>query len=79
MIRQNWLLEEIEMETKYKLLVKGVGNYATHLSNYIGLFSNIVGTSLQRRRLRTEVVHSGNLLTLPSLCVDWGILLTSLI
>jgi len=27
MIRQNWLLEEIEMETKYKLLVKGVGNY----------------------------------------------------
>jgi|TARA_Y100000996_G_scaffold329242_1_gene265364 hypothetical protein len=28
MIRQNWLLEEIEMETKYKLLVKGVGNYA---------------------------------------------------
>ena len=27
-MEQNWLLEEIEMETKYKLLVKGVGNYA---------------------------------------------------
>ncbi len=24
---ENWLLEEIDMETKYKLLVKGAGNY----------------------------------------------------
>ena len=23
----NWLLEEIDMKTKYKLLVKGAGNY----------------------------------------------------
>ena len=25
----NWLLDEIDMETKYKLLVKGAGNYAS--------------------------------------------------
>ena len=25
---ENWLLEEIDMKTKYKLLVKGAGNYA---------------------------------------------------
>ena len=24
---ENWLLEEIDMKTKYKLLVKGAGNY----------------------------------------------------
>ncbi len=27
-LHNNWLLDEVDMKTKYKLLVKGAGNYS---------------------------------------------------